>query len=233
MNCKFHLNRLRCFSKNEFVASSMLVGFPSLMLWKERKQRSRFEGTSSFASPFFLSSLRCGSISANEKEEGGWSMNQISPFTSIIKEAWCVCGVSSIKFTEKTFWPPTRGAKNTRTREKKKKEESKFFKKESLSRESERERGRLVARRASKEGRRQERRAARVLFYRRAFLFFARRVVSWGFRKRLKVVSSRKVWLFFFPRSWLTSGGGDTHGKKDGRKSLEVNGTEENPHRTH
>ena len=39
------------------------------------------------------------------------------------------------------------------------------------------------------------------------------------------------LFLFFFFPSLLTDF--RKRGKKDGRKSLEVNGTEENPHRTH
>ena len=128
---------------------------------------------------------------------------------------WC----SSIKFKKNVLTTTTRGAKNTRTREKKKKKRSQSSSKKSLSRERVRERGRLVARRASKEGRRQERRAARVLFYRRAFLFFARRVVSWGFRKRLKVVEKcllAKGLTFFFP-SLLTDFRRRRHTRKERR----------------
>ena len=67
-------------------------------------------------------------------------MNQISPFTSIIKEAWCVCGVSSIKFKKKRFDHPREGQKIHEREKKKKKKRSQSSSKKSLSRERVRER---------------------------------------------------------------------------------------------
>ena len=163
-------------------------------------------------------------------------MNQISPFTSIIKEAWCTCGVHQLSSQKKRFdHHHERGKKYTNERKKKKKR-SQSSSKKSLSRERVRERERTIGRAARVQGGTTTRKKSCsrfVLSPRVSFFCEESRLlgVSKAFESRL---SPRERSDFFFP-SLLTDfrRRGDTHGKKDGRKSLEVNGTEENPHRTH